>query len=383
MFDSYEGNTEDYSNLKSDNKEHARTSIESLKRFAREMAATPTDTVKRKQIKAWMRDPYRRAPNKAQYWPQPNDKARRELEDSLVYLKSLSADPKFSSELESESGKQQNAGRSPIVSGGWYAYELNDPAEAERADGDVSGQGDALDFSLLSDGQCRFESHGTQYMGQISCYKDYNAISVEMKLTPPDFEARPEDIPKLKAERSRRFASYKERVGPKRRWRGMEEWDAVAKADEAMANGLIRKPRNSSAKPLPPIVDLQAMFVVDAEDRLINRRLRREVTGKKVKIAGQLYETSRVKFAVATERDPGTKMVRGSVATHFRGAEGSTVNVTPDNGDMEPWELERYARIKARVKVSGKSITVGIYSSEKQAQEAARLYIKALDMGQS
>ena len=90
------------------------------------------------------------------------------------------------------------------------------------------------------------------------------------------------------------------------------------------------------------------------------------VAGKKVKIAGKLYETSRVKFAVATGKDPGTKMVRGSVATHYRGATG-TVRET-----QYGWEAL----------VNKDRITVGVYPDEEQAQVACRVYLRSLEMGE-
>ena len=336
MFDSYEGNTEDYSNLKSDNKEHARTSIESLKRFAREMAATPVDTVKRKQIKAWMRDPYRRAPNKAQYWPQPNDKARRELEDSKLWL--LANAHELPRELENEQGR--SGGKSPVVQGD---YEL-DPINASK-----------------------YEQHGLMFMGEAHCYESLLSIAMRgdeyERANPTSHDVTMRCL----AKRGEAYKRHAEKQAKAARWRGMEGYDAAAKADEDMAKGLFRSKSESNAKPLPPIADLQALFVVDADMSLINRRLQRVVTGKKVKIAGKLYETSRVKFAVATGKDPGTKMVRGSVATHYRGAVGSVIET------QYGWE--------AHVNTGSRNC-IGVYPDEEQADLACKVYLKSLEMGE-
>ena len=103
MFDDYEVDYAGAADLKKDHFAHARPSFESLKRYTQVMAATPTDTVKRKAIRANLRDPYKRAPNKAQYWPQSSTKPREQLDDLRSWLLTHSSD--LPSEIENEKGQ--------------------------------------------------------------------------------------------------------------------------------------------------------------------------------------------------------------------------------------------------------------------------------------
>lgn len=342
MFDSYEGNTEDYSNLKSDNKEHARTSIESLKRFAREMAATPVDTVKRKQIQAWMRDPRRRAPNKAQYWPQPNDKARRELDDSKLWL--LANSHELPAELENEQGR--SGGKAPVVQG---SYDL-DPINASK-----------------------YERHGLMFMGEQGCYESLESIANGLgeyaRANPTSHDVRVQAL-SIRGDRYRKHAA---RQAAAARWRGMEGYDASAKADEDMASGLFRAKRESNAKPLPPIARLHELFRVE-DGKLIRTaavrggKVGEEVTSRDVRVDGEKHKTARVVYAMETGEDAGTKMVRGSVATHYRGAEGSVRET------QYGWE--------ALVNIGDrKRMTVGVYPDEEQATLACKVYLRSLEMG--
>ena len=364
MFDSYEGNTEDYSNLKSDNKEHARTSIESLKRFAREMAATPVDTVKRKQIKAWMRDPYRRAPNKAQYWPQPNDKARRELEDSKLWLLALSSDPKFAPELELEDGKNNGRARNEV--GGLYDIPEWD--------------GDEETYS-------KYEAHGLMHTERHGCNEPLLSIAMRgdeyERANPTSHEVRLRCL----AKRGEVYKRHAERQAKRLRWRGMEDYDAPAKADAKLREGVSRRPVESNAKPLPDIGVLHEMFRVE-DGKLIRTKAVRggkvgDVLEGRCRVDGERYLVSRLIYAMETGSDPADKIVSGGVATHFKNANGTVRDVTPDLTayDLEAWEEEGLRRFEAEVKLDGKTTSIGVYRTEDMAANAVRLYIRSLNMG--
>lgn len=152
----------------------------------------------------------------------------------------------------------------------------------------------------------------------------------------------------------------------KARWRGMEEYEAVAKADEKLREGLTRRKDTSGAKPLPNIDNLRVTFDV-RDGVLVRRSLNKPVTGRQVKILGEKYMTDRIAYAVINGMDPADKMVRDGVATNYRKAAGHVCR------DGMLW--------KAVVKLDGEAVTVGTYRSDRQAKEACRLYLASLDMG--
>lgn len=151
----------------------------------------------------------------------------------------------------------------------------------------------------------------------------------------------------------------------------MEEWDAVAKADERLAQGLKRKAITSNAKPLPELSRLRELYDV-RDGQLVHKRLNRVVTGRRVNVDGQLYVPSRIAFAIETGKDPADKVVVGGVATNLSRATGGADYVGVVGGE-DKW--------RSRVEVGGESITVGRYDSEDTALKAAQLYIKSLDWG--
>lgn len=348
MFDDYEVDREGASDLKKDQTLHARTSFESLKRFAQVMAATPVDTVKRAEVRKMLRDPYKRAPNKAQYWPVPNTKARRELDANREWL--LVHSHELPSELEDEQGR--------IKEGRTY-FEVND-AGAE--------QDKACDFYDEGDEVSKYEAHGRFH----TLKNGHNEMRIDIALGSNDewLRANPTSLrgQMYGAEvRARRYRKFAEAQVKRNRWRGMEEYDAVEKANEKLREGVARKQSTSNAKPLPCIDRLAELFVV-RDGVLYRKRLDRPVIGKQVKVDGKVYYSDRIAYALTTGEDPADRMVRDGVATKYRTMSGY---VTP-RGD---------GKYDARVTLSGEDVTVGEYKSESQAQEACRLYLRSLEMG--
>jgi len=341
MFDEETGSREGAADLKKDNWFHPRTSYESLRRFAGTMAATPEDTVKRKAREKALRDPYKRAPNKAMYWPRPSTYVQQRLDETRSWL--LTHSSELPSELEDDQGR--------IKDGRTY-FEQSEPSD-DVADWDGEG-------SEVS----KYESHGRFHVLKQGYAEPLLSIALrkpEFKDNPTGREARAYSMDV----RGKRYQKHAEAQATRLRWRGMEEWDAVGKADDKLREGVARKSSDSNAKPLPCLDRLRQTYHVEAGE-LVNTRLGR-VAKNRVRIDGEYYLPSRIVFALTTGQDPGSLMVIDGQATSYRGRGFAYAR---DDGMYD-----------ARFWIGTDSITIGEYKSEAQAQEACRLYLKSLDIG--
>lgn len=341
MFDEEAGSRGGAADLKKDNWFHPRTSYESLRRFAGTMAATPVDTVKRKAREKALRDPYKRAPNKAMYWPKPSPYVQQRLDETRSWL--LTHSGELPCELENEKG-QLSQGRQYFETG---TYLIENKA--------FDGGGDVVS---------KYETHGRFHVERNRCNEPLLAIATHL-----DPEAPTERAAHLSAlqVRGARFAKYAEARAARLRWRGMEEYNAVEKANEKLREGLKRTASESNAKPLPSLESLREQFHVE-DGTLMRTKPDRPVTGRKVKIGQQLYAPSRIVFALTTGEDPGSLMVIHGEATQYRNAKGTAVARSDGNYDAE-------------VMLGGKVVNIGEYKCEAQAEEACRLYLKSLAMG--
>ena len=343
MFDEEAGSREGAADLKKDNWYHPRTSYESLRRFAGTMAATPEDTVKRKAREKALRDPYKRAPNKAMYWPKPSAYVQQRLDETRSWL--LTHSGELPSELEDDQGR--------IKDGRTY-FEQSEPSD-DVADWDGEG-------SEVS----KYESHGRFHVLKQGYAEPLLSIAQrkpEHRADPTGRAARAYSMDV----RGKRYQKHAEAQATRLRWRGMEEWDAVSKADDKLREGIARKSSDSNAKPLPSLDRLRETYHVEAGE-LVNTRLGR-VAKNRVRIDGEYYLPSRIVFALTTGQDPGSLMVIDGDATSYRSAKG--VAYAREDGMFD-------ARIKFG---ASEGVTIGEYKSETQAQEACRLYLKSLDMG--
>ena len=343
MFDEEAGSREGAADLKKDNWFHPRTSYESLRRFAGTMAATPEDTVKRKVREKALRDPYKRAPNKAMYWPKPSTYVQQRLDETRSWL--LTHSTELPNELEDDQGR--------IKDGRTY-FEQSEPSD-DVADWDGEG-------SEVS----KYESHGRFHVLKQGYAEPLLSIAQrkpEHRANPTGREARAYSMDV----RGKRYQKHAEAQAARLRWRGMEEWDAVGKADDKLREGIARKSSDSNAKPLPSLESLREQFHVE-DGVLMRTKLDRPVTGARVKVGQQKYYTARIVFALTTGQDPGSLMIIDGDATQYRNAKGYVT--ARDDGYYD-----------SRLLLGNSIVTIGEYKSEAQAQEACRLYLKSLDMG--
>jgi len=202
------------------------------------------------------------------------------------------------------------------------------------------------------------------YVQRLGCNEPLLAISTRINPTAPT--ELPAYLAGL-AVRGERYRKHAEAQATRLRWRGMEEWDAVGKADDKLREGIARKSSDSNAKPLPSLESLREQFHVE-DGVLMRTKLDRPVAGKQVEINKIKYVTSRIVFALTTGQDPGSLMVIDGDATSYRSAKGYVT--ARDDGYYD-----------SRLLLGNNIVTIGEYKSEAQAQEACRLYLKSLDMG--
>jgi hypothetical protein len=344
MFDSYECDAADASSLKQDQRDHPRTSRLSLRQLARSTYATPTCKRTRKEVQAWLRDPYRRAPNKAQYWPTSSTSETKELEAAMDWLSIYGCE--LEREIENEEG-QLSHGRSYYETTGGYDVALET-------------------YSCEANGASTYERHGIYHTERLGENEPLLSIAMggdeHARANPTSHSVRLTAL----AIRGARFAANHAQRKARLKWRGMEEWDAVAKADDHTRKGLSRTKAKANALPLDVDALRERFEVVDGE--LVNRRLGRAVKHTQVRVAGVLHSTGRVIYAVEHGSDPSDKVISNGEASDYRAASGSAT----ERGDGK-WD--------AFVAFGKHTVTVGEYKSEAQAIEAASIFLKSLARG--
>ena len=75
----------------------------------------------------------------------------------------------------------------------------------------------------------------------------------------------------VKLKRGKLYAEHAERQAKRLRWLGMEEYDAVAKADNHLRSGAKLDKAASNAQPLPPLERLCALLSYDSETGVFTR----------------------------------------------------------------------------------------------------------------
>lgn len=329
----------DASQIKRDDFNHARESHAGLKQLAHATLNPLRSTdAERRALKA-LKDPYRRVKRVNSSYPTGSAYVSENLAEALLWLSCNRSE--LPPEIEREDGRLNSARR-----------EFNE-----------SNYGmDVCDIDSVN--QSTFERMGQYYVGDMGCYAPIDMAEASESHS---------DYFRLLDKRGESFKRYQKKRQLALRWRGMEEYDAVEKANEKLREGVARSKDSSNAKPLPDIGRLHELFRVQGSD-LIRRTGGRgfkagdTVASRDVRVDGVKHKTSRVAYAIATGEDPADKMVRNGNATHYRKAEGYAIH-RPEG----LWD--------AQVSLGSDTITVGQYGSEEQAKEACRLYLKSLDMG--
>jgi hypothetical protein len=329
-----------------------------------------------------MKDPYKKAPNKAQYWPKPNHKGKQELQEAHLWL-ALNA-TEIPSELEDEQGRAKN-GRS--------YYEIPEAVIRDK-EADIAASGYAMHaintrtFAAAeqswddddADNVSKYEAHGLYHTGRTGCNASLVDVTKDMvgkldsetatfvRAMPTSQEVRSVAL-KVRGERYRKYA---ETQAKRLRWLGMEYMDASAKADAHMESGKQRSKVTSNAKPLPDVGVLAEHFAVE-DGQLVRIKAVKgaelgPVSAARIRIEGVQYLRSRIIYALTTGQDAGDKVVRNGVASSYRKVSG--FNTLREDGK---WD--------AFMDLSGKTITIGEYDSEDYATRARAVFLRSLEMG--
>ncbi len=198
--------------------------------------------------------------------------------------------------------------------------------------------------------------------------------------------------------RLRRGASYQrhaEAQAKRLRWQGMEEYDAVAKADDHLRAGVKLAAAESNANPLPPLDRVCALLSYDSETGVFTRLtsagrakagdVARPSSDGRLGIDGALYYASRLAVLLMTGSDPASRTIA------FRN--GDSTDLRWDNLTVEQYTVRTASTphinnrvvdedvFEARLRVSGKDVSIGTYRTPTQAEAAKRLFVRSLEMG--
>jgi len=303
VFGSYEPEAGDVSSLKRDQSLHPRTSIASLSYLAKSTAMVQTDKETRKQVQAWMKDPYRRAPNKAQYWPKPCHKERLELAYAKAWLSAHQSE--LPAEIETEDGRLNSQRKENTYEN--YGERADNLVAVDLEEGlyDIGQRTCDLPLSVIAERDEELHAYVKSYGVDLWAYLDLMPIRGEV------------------------FRKRHAEAKAKARWRGMYG----ARAGENMTALLDktggRKSTASNAKPLPS--NLGELLDYDTETDTLTWKVARGrvkagavVKPGRVRISGEDYYPDRIKYALK-HGDPQELNVHadGTASSARYGFEGS------------------------------------------------------------
>ena len=296
-----------------------------------------------------------------------------------VYVKSLRASGNYISDAEKKEAQS------------WLVENAGDlPSELYDKDGLPRHAKDEWSFSSLSEDEVPELSTddddmlGLFYVGHASgCYQSLESILLDPSdpVTAAAYKARGMTDRMYAAAMDIRGERYARRLADQRkkaRWLGMEEWDAVAKADEYLRSGGSKLSVGAeSAIELPSVERLRQLFTV-ANEQLVwavsRGRVAKgtQVSHDQVRVDGTLYTTNRVLYKLVHGEDPKSAAVADDLtARDYRsvGASYESERKTVDN------------RFDAPVRIKGKLIKVGTYSTQEKADEASAIFLRSIARG--
>ena len=326
FFESYEPTHEDASLLKKDLKNHPRESYASLRSLARILSVTPEDTVKRREIQRNLKDPYKRAPNKAQYWPKPSHTVRRELDYAIAWLSAHQSE--IPAEIERENGDRGSR------------RETNGHIETDKQDTEFQ---DDVVFS-------KYERHGmfnTEHAGCMQRLGTFAAGCSEdvRSMVGAYGPYSPVTMQYLLRLRGEAYARYRAKQSKRLRWRGMEGAQAGENMTKLLDKLGGRKRTASNAKPLP--ANLNELLAYDEETDTLTWKVTRSgpvregapLKGKDVvTIEGARHKRHRVVYALQ-HGDPKDLNVHadGTATAERKQFAGSIVLRSDGNYDVQAY----------------------------------------------
>lgn len=360
----------DWRQLKSDQTDHAFTSEASLRTFARylRMGGTPITRDEVTDLLNWLQQ------------------HSSELPGELYDRDGL---PRFAkAELPSSWGTVNNQEQHSTQNDNGF----NDMGEMRHANSSTAD-------SVLQD------TTGMYYTAELACNRSIGSVFGEIVKSVKDPEQKaalralgptvPAVRNLIRLKRGALYAQHVERQAKRLRWQGMEEYDAVAKADAHLKAGTKLEAAASNAAPLPPLERVSELLSYDSEQGLLVRRVKagRSAAGDtvsvskagQVRVDGTLVLASRLAVLLHTGSDPANKTVTvkngnkqdirwcnlevESHAIRVRG--GDTVRRREDGED----------KYDSQLTLGGRKVTIGTYRTANQARAAKRLFIRSLELG--
>ena len=355
----------DYQQLKSDHANHAFTSESSLRVYAKFLRGGGTQLTKDEIDEQIM-------------WLQQHS---NELPGELYDRDGL---PRFA---KAEFPSSATTNYSDGGGADWSGFENMRKDDSETAD------------AVLTDTTGMYYTVELQYNRSIGSAANEIGKSIKDADQRAAYKALGPTIPAIrslvKLKRGKLYTEHAERQAKRLRWLGMEEYDAVAKADNHLRSGARLDKAASNAAPLPPLERLCALLSYDSETGVFTRLVKagRAKAGDVVspdkqgqmRIDGQLYLASRVAVLIHTGEDPDNKTVsvlngdkrdiRWSnleVQAHAMKATSTSIRRKRVDG------VDRFASV---VKLNGKAVTIGVYKTPAQAGAARHLFKRSLEMG--
>ena len=378
LFDSLEEcSSIDAGQVEKENANHARESLSGLRQLAKKTYNPKPSSDAKAHAKRMLKDPYRRAPNKAQYWPKPSQYVHNQLEDAKVWLSVHRSE--LPPEIENENGR------------------LNGNCRLE-----VTGFDDMVADAAIADSSREDDTVGLFYVGGHSCYFTLEATASAVAGQCPEFDdavgargVHDEHIrTALLQVRGEKFKQYREAQAKRFRWRGMQEYRAIGRADELLAQGVTLKKANSGAIECPSQERLNELLNYDYDTGELTWAVARgrckagavacSIDRSKVRtrIDGKLFCSARLVWKLVTGEDAGDStidFVNGD-ATDLRW-DNLSIQHAATSSEGDAMERERAiigGKYDAQCMTSKGKLTIGTFDTEREAVEARRIFVKAM-----
>ena len=246
---------------------------------------------------------------------------------------------------------------------------------------------------------------GMYYTAELTCNQTIGAVFGQLVKATQDADQRaalralgptvPAVRNQIRLKRGRLYQQHAARQATRLRWLGMEEYDAVEKANVHLRHGTTLSLAESKAQPLPPLERVQELLSYDPATGVFTRltsagRAKAGDVAKpsksgQLRIDSKLYLASRLAVLLTAGDDPASATVdfkdgdrtnlrfdNLSVERHTMRSTGGSTEVEMVSGD------KKYA---SNVWLNGKTIKIGRYNSSRQAEEARKLFKRSLEMG--
>ena len=246
---------------------------------------------------------------------------------------------------------------------------------------------------------------GMYYTAELTCNQTIGAVFGQLVKATQDGDQRaalralgptvPAVRNQIRLKRGRLYQQHAERQATRLRWLGMEEYDAVEKANVHLRHGTTLSLAESKAQPLPPLERVQELLSYDPATGVFTRltsgggvaagSVAKISKAGQLRIDGKLYLASRLAVLLSTSDDPANATVdfKDGDRTNLRfdnlSVERHTMRST--GGSIQRKREDGEDKYDCNVWLNGKTVAVGTYNTPRQAEEARKLFKRSLEMG--